>query len=140
MEIIVFKKSSTKSLLANGSLTLKEYRCKCYSKFCTTTLVNTNTINAFRLTRGVFGGPIEITSGYRCQFHNKKVGGISNSMHLIGSALDLRPAEKDFTAYELDRLENLAKLYFDVVIRYEGFIHCHMLDSEDMDPYLDKEQ
>ena len=140
MEIIVFDKSK-KGYLSARVLTLKEYKCKCRSKFCKTTLVNTRSVKAFQLVRNVYGCPIEVTSGYRCQFHNNKVGGLSNSMHLTGSALDLRPAIEDFPAYELDRLEKLAGLFFDVVLRYEGFIHCHMLDDdESLDKYLTMEQ
>ena len=36
------------------------------------------------------GKPIIITSGYRCQELNKKVGGKSNSFHLKGLAADLK--------------------------------------------------
>ena len=40
--------------------------------------------------REKYGKPIIITSGYRCQELNTKVGGKSNSFHLKGLAADLK--------------------------------------------------
>ena len=34
--------------------------------------------------------PMRITSGYRCSSHNKKVGGVSNSQHVLGKASDIQ--------------------------------------------------
>ena len=36
-----------------------------------------------------FDEPIYITSFYRNQKHNKKVGGVANSYHLLGAAVDV---------------------------------------------------
>lgn len=38
--------------------------------------------------RDKLGKPMIITSGYRCQTLNKKVGGVSNSQHTKGQAVD----------------------------------------------------
>ena len=38
-------------------------------------------------------GPIIINSGYRCEAVNRKVGGVSNSQHLVGQAADIRPRD-----------------------------------------------
>ena len=35
-------------------------------------------------------GPIIITSGFRCEAVNRKVGGVRNSQHLVGQAADIR--------------------------------------------------
>ena len=35
-------------------------------------------------------GPILINSGYRCEWINKKVGGVKNSQHTKGEAADIR--------------------------------------------------
>ena len=35
-------------------------------------------------------GPIIINSGFRCEAVNRRVGGVSNSQHLIGQAADIR--------------------------------------------------
>ena len=39
--------------------------------------------------RMAMGEPIKIGSGFRCQALNKAVGGVSNSQHLKGQAVDL---------------------------------------------------
>jgi hypothetical protein len=39
--------------------------------------------------RDVMGEPIKIGSGFRCQKLNKAVGGVCNSQHLKGQAVDL---------------------------------------------------
>jgi hypothetical protein len=96
----------------------EEVRCKCNYDTCTRTLINERTANSFYLTRRALGSPITITSGYRCDLHNIDIGGIPNSFHKIGCALDLKHED-------LDLLEEKCKLYFDVVIRYKKFIHCH---------------
>ena len=38
-------------------------------------------------------GPIIITSGYRNQAVNNKVGGVKNSQHQLGQAADIRPKD-----------------------------------------------
>ena len=38
-------------------------------------------------------GPIIINSGYRSEAVNRKVGGVSNSQHLVGQAADIRPRD-----------------------------------------------
>jgi uncharacterized protein YcbK (DUF882 family) len=37
-----------------------------------------------------FNSPITITSGCRCESHNKRVGGAENSMHTKGLAADIK--------------------------------------------------
>mgnify|MGYP006253469129 FL=1 len=39
--------------------------------------------------RSIAGIPFKITSGYRSVAHNKKIGGVQNSSHLIGKACDI---------------------------------------------------
>lgn len=48
--------------------------------------------------REAWGGPLTVTSGYRCKALNKAVGGVSTSAHLEGWAADIRPADKRRTA------------------------------------------
>ena len=40
--------------------------------------------------RGIIEKPVYITSGYRCPEYNHKVGGVVNSYHLIGLAVDIK--------------------------------------------------
>lgn len=116
-------------------LDLKELECKCDFKECTFTLYSTRTVEGFVATRTCFEKPIIVTSGFRCQKHNSDVGGVLNSKHCRGLALDLQPIlDEDLTKRKenLDKLEKYAKLFFDTVIRYDTFIHCH----QNKDSYL----
>ena len=45
----------------------------------------------FERIRGIVGGPIPIDSAYRTEAYNVRVGGVKNSQHCQGRALDLRP-------------------------------------------------
>lgn len=45
--------------------------------------------NILQPLRDWFGKPITIGSGYRCQKLNKAVGGVSNSRHTLGEAVDI---------------------------------------------------
>ncbi len=38
-------------------------------------------------------GPIIVNSGFRCETVNCRVGGVSNSQHLLGQAADIRPKD-----------------------------------------------
>jgi uncharacterized protein YcbK (DUF882 family) len=40
--------------------------------------------------RDEVGAPIEVVSGYRTEWYNKKCGGARNSMHMLGMAADVR--------------------------------------------------
>ena len=63
-----------------------EFKCKCgqCEGGCSVELVM-----LLDLVRCCWGGPIRITSGYRCAAHNTTVGGVSTSRHLIGIAADV---------------------------------------------------
>jgi uncharacterized protein YcbK (DUF882 family) len=66
--------------------------------------------------RDDFGQGITITSGYRCQSHNREIGGAKNSQHLYGKAADI-------THPWLDALHEMAKKHFPNAIKGPGFIH-----------------
>ena len=42
------------------------------------------------LFRAAWGGPVYVNSGFRCEKHNKVVGGAEKSRHLLGCAADIR--------------------------------------------------
>lgn len=42
--------------------------------------------------RVAWGQPIAVTSGFRSPALNAKVGGVPNSAHMVGCAVDIRPA------------------------------------------------
>lgn len=74
---------------------ISEFRCKCGCG----KLLHDDALSAYlQQIREHFGVPVHITSGYRCEKHNKKVGGSSGSRHTKGQAADfwvegVKPAE-----------------------------------------------
>lgn len=55
--------------------------------------INPELIEVIQDVRDHFGEPVVISSGLRCQTHNKRVGGAPKSQHLLGTAADLRIAK-----------------------------------------------
>jgi len=51
---------------------------------------------------GLFGKPLNISSGYRCPSHNAAVGGETNSVHCVGHAVDIMVCGMD--SYRLIRI------------------------------------
>lgn len=45
---------------------------------------------ALVLAEAYYGSPIFVTSAYRTKEHNKEVGGVPNSKHIYGEAIDIR--------------------------------------------------
>ncbi|NQT22347.1 MAG: DUF882 domain-containing protein [Candidatus Omnitrophica bacterium] len=64
----------------------RELACSC----CGETRVNFMLIIKLEELRERLNAPIIITSGYRCPLHNKAVGGVKNSQHLYGNAVDIK--------------------------------------------------
>jgi len=54
--------------------------------------------------REIYGKPIRVTSGYRTEDHNRKVGGVDSSSHLKGLAIDVACVRSN------DRFEMLTAL------------------------------
>lgn len=67
-----------------------EFDCKCGCEMPEDVLANvTKLANQLQYVRDNVAMPITINSGYRCQAHNKSVGGSENSQHLLGKAADI---------------------------------------------------
>jgi len=72
--------------------------------------------------------PLVINSAYRCTTHNQAVGGVSNSLHRQGKALDV--ALKD--GAQRHEFVELALRYGLTVIVYPTFIHVDNREGEPM--------
>jgi uncharacterized protein YcbK (DUF882 family) len=55
--------------------------------------------------RAALGRPVVITSGYRCPEHNKAVGGVPRSPHMLGRAVDIENRAK---LTELAKIKEIA--------------------------------
>ena len=86
---------STYSLKTHGAMNVaknfkvKEFACKDGSDTVKLCMV---TVGILQSIRDYFGKPVIINSGYRTPSHNKKVGGATNSQHVVGTACDIKVA------------------------------------------------
>ena len=70
----------------------EEFRCKCGGRYCDgypAPMQKTAVLLADRARR-YFGAPGHVISGLRCRQHNANSGGVANSQHMYGEAVDLR--------------------------------------------------
>lgn len=65
-----------------------EFKCKCGKCGGFPEDPKEKLIRAADKTRNHFNNPITVSSGVRCATHNAKVGGVPNSRHLSGKAMD----------------------------------------------------
>lgn len=75
----------------------------------------------------LYTGPIIINSGVRCKIHNKKVGGVSNSQHLVGRAADIRVKnmyiEDLYNKIQELRKQEVIKIGYIQLYKKQKFIH-----------------
>lgn len=82
----IYKKGKSEKLSKNFNS--KEFDC--HGKgCCTETKIDEQLVVYLQQIRDYFGKAITINSGYRCEQHNRKIGGASKSLHKIGTAADI---------------------------------------------------
>ena len=65
------------------------FKCSCGSDQCTSPQPTPKLLSLLNAARDEAGIPFFITSGPRCEWWNKKVGGVSTSEHLTGEGADV---------------------------------------------------
>lgn len=100
----------------------EEFACKCGCGFDEIDKKLNYKLELARMTAKV---PFVINSACRCKKHNKNVGGLPNSAHLRGLAVDIR-ATNSHNRFRIVR--GLVMAGFQRIIIYEGFVHA------DVDP------
>lgn len=84
--MIEFKKGDSAQISKNFQF--KEFDC--HGKgCCSTTIIDEKLVEYVQRIRDHFGKPVTITSPYRCEVHNAKVGGATRSNHMQGKAADI---------------------------------------------------
>lgn len=69
---------------------INEFNCKCGCKMPNNVRDNIQALaENLQIVRDILDEPIQINSAYRCVAHNKDIGGVSNSQHILGKASDL---------------------------------------------------
>lgn len=71
--------------------TRAEFKCQCGGRYCNGFPVEPaeETVRMADEVRRRAGVPLTVNSGIRCTRHNAEVGGVSNSLHTTGQAVDL---------------------------------------------------
>lgn len=121
MAIRKFKKNSPSVLSAYFKST--EFDCE-GTGCCTETLIDDTLITILTKVRQRFG-PVIITSGYRCQTHNREVGGASSSKHTKGMAVDFKV--KDASGKYVDPVRVAA--FIDSLYTHQYGIEVGSFDS-----------
>ncbi|RKY04192.1 peptidase M15 [Candidatus Poribacteria bacterium] len=92
-----------------------EFVCPC----CGELVIDMELIDQLERLRFLVGRPIKVLSGYRCQRHNREVGGAPNSQHLLGRAADIRVEGMDSLRLFLEAV----RCEFGGIGIYPDFIH-----------------
>ena len=112
-----------------GYFTPEEFLCPCCGEGRASRLL----VLWLDLLRRGWGGPLRVNSGYRCAAHNREVGGVPRSRHLVGCAADVAPAEPEkgggFSAFAA-LASRLCGLPGWELIVYERFVHIAAPVSE----------
>lgn len=86
--------------------TRAECRCKCGGKYCNgypAEMSETTMLIADEVRRRA-GVPLRNNSALRCQRWNAEQGGVANSNHMTGHAIDLAPIDGNISVEELYRI------------------------------------
>ena len=72
--------------------TREEFKCKCGGRYCNgyPAEMQEAVVKIADAAREHFGKPAHVVSGLRCQQWNAHEGGVANSQHMYGEAIDLR--------------------------------------------------
>ena len=70
----------------------EEFKCKCGGRYCNgyPAEMQQAVVKIADAAREHFGKPAHVVSGLRCERWNKHEGGVANSQHMYGEAIDLR--------------------------------------------------
>lgn len=83
-----------------------EFRCQCGGKYCNGFPAEPveETVRLADEIRRRAGVPLNVNSGVRCTRHNADVGGVWNSLHLTGQAIDLAPIGGNISVARLQEI------------------------------------
>ena len=103
---------------------VSEFACKCG---CGTNNIDQRIIDMAQKIREEIGEAVRVNSGYRCEKHNARVGGVKGSFHTKGLAADLSSsigAIKMFEAVKkLKEAGQLQDLEYCILYKRKNFIH-----------------
>lgn len=103
--------------------TEREFTCDgllCFDK------MNKTLIDMLDVARDLSGVPFNITSSYRTEEHNAKIGGAKNSSHLRGNAVDIACTSSQNRLIIVDALITAGFTRIGIA---KTFIHCDIDDD-----------
>lgn len=105
----------------------KEFKCKCGNVYCNgyPDEMEEKLIRVADRVRGHFGAFATVSSGLRCPKHNANVGGVSNSRHLTGKAMDFCISGKS-AAEVLSYVQKQSEIRYAYAIDSQ-FVHMDIL-------------
>lgn len=98
----------------------EEFTCKCG---CGQNNIIDELVLLLEIARKMANVPFVINCGCRCEKHNKEVGGVEDSAHTKGLAVDISTLS-DCVRFNV--ASALLKVGFKRVLLYSTFIHCDM--------------
>ena len=115
------------------NFSLSEFECKCGCEMPDNVKENVKILaENLQTVRDILGEPTIINSAYRCVAHNKDIGGVSNSQHILGKASDVVISnispDKVYTA--LDRLMDGKFISQGGLGKYNTFTHYDIRGHE----------
>ena len=84
----IFTYSKQSNVTISDNFKSNEFYCK-GNDCCSSAKVDGKLVNYLQQIRTHFNTPVTINSAYRCEKHNKAVGGASSSYHTMGRAADI---------------------------------------------------
>ena len=110
--------------------TRDEFACKCkqYGKaYCNGYPVEPSQklVKLAEKVRTHFNAPITVSSGIRCKQHNKNQGGVDNSRHTLGTAMDFAVKNKT-SAQVLAYVKTLSEVAYCYAIN-DSYVHMDVI-------------
>ena len=103
--------------------TQSEFACKCGCGFDD---IDLKLVDLLDELREYYDAPVTVTSGCRCEAHNKKEGGAKRSQHLLGTAADIKV--RDVEPVRVARMAIL--IGANGVKQYQNFTHIDVRTGE----------
>lgn len=83
-------------------------------------------LSRINVVRGAFGSPMQVTSGYRPEAYNIKIGGSKRSSHITGQAIDIyAPQGSHLKSWIKKNIKLMEKLgfYFEDFAYTKNWVH-----------------
>ena len=103
-----------------------EFECSCGCEMPLEVFHNIQKVaNQLQILRDAIGKSITVNSAYRCVKHNKAIGGVDSSQHILGKASDIvvKGVEPSITFDLIDLFINDCEMLQGGLGNYNSFTH-----------------